>query len=87
MKNYGRIIIFSIIFGRRYIVAMKETIGKKFPQLANFLVLFMIALDAFIIFTFSKLGLENSSVAVAIILGTFVKVLLFIITETKYGGE
>ena len=69
------------------IVAMKETIGKKFPQLANFLVLFMVALDGAIIFTFSKLGLENSSVAVAIILGTFVKVLLFIITEAKYGGE
>ena len=69
------------------VVALKETIGKKIPELANALVFIMVALDGGIIFIFSKLGIENSSIAMAIILSIFVKVGLFILSETKYGGK
>lgn len=69
------------------IVALKETIGKKVPELANALVFIMIALDGGIIFIFSKLGIENSGIAMAIILSIFVKIGLFILSEIKYGGE
>lgn len=69
------------------IVALKETIGRKIPVFANALVFIMVALDGGIIFIFSKLGIENSSIAMAIILSIFVKVGLFILSETKYGGK
>ena len=69
------------------IVALKETIGKKIPELANALVFIMVALDGGIIFIFSKLGIENSSIAMAIILSIFVKIGLFILSEAKYGGK
>lgn len=69
------------------VVALKETIGKKIPELANALVFIMVALDGVIIFIFSKLGIENSGMAMAIILSIFVKVGLFILSEIKYDGK
>jgi hypothetical protein len=65
------------------IIALKETIGKKIPELANALVFIMIAMDGSIIYIFSKLNLENSNIALAIILSCIVKVIFFILSEIK----
>lgn len=68
-------------------VYLKDKIGKSIPELANAIVVIMIALDGGIIFIFSKLGIENSSIALAIILSTFTKVALFVLSEINQNEE
>ena len=68
-------------------VYLKDKIGKSIPELANAIVVIMIALDGGIIFIFSKLGIENSSIALAIILSTFTKVALFVLSEINQNEK